>query len=186
MNEMPMKIGDNIRKIRKERGLSLDQVAERTGVSKAMIGQIERDDSNPTVATLWKIANGLKVSFSSLLEAPAADVAIIDYKDVEPVLEDGGKYVVIPIFPFEPTKKWESYRIVMKPGCDYRNDGHPRGVEEYLTVLKGTFSLKIGEASYSLSEGESIRFEADVAHEYLNPSPDDAECHMVIYYGELL
>ncbi|MHC8521501.1 helix-turn-helix domain-containing protein [Rossellomorea sp. H39__3] len=89
MNEMPMKIGDNIRKIRKERGLSLDQVADRTGVSKAMIGQIERDDSNPTVATLWKIANGLKVSFSSLLEAPAADVAIIDYKDVEPVLEDG-------------------------------------------------------------------------------------------------
>ncbi|MHC8521500.1 cupin domain-containing protein [Rossellomorea sp. H39__3] len=54
-----------------------------------------------------------------------------------------------------------------------------------MTVLKGTFSLKIGEASYSLSEGESIRFEADVAHEYLNPSPDDAECHMVIYYGEL-
>ena len=113
MEHFPIQIGDNIRKIRRERGFSLEQMAERTGVSKAMIGQIERGDSNPTVAILWKIANGLKVSFSSLIEKPSNQVSIIHYEDVQPVLEDNGNYIVYPIFPFDPLKKWESYRVEM-------------------------------------------------------------------------
>ncbi len=183
MENFPVQIGNNIRKIRRERGLSLEQMAELTGVSKAMIGQIERGDSNPTVAILWKIANGIKVSFSSLVEKPANQVSIIHYKNVQPVQEDSGKYIVYPIFPFDPLKKWESYRVEMKPGCSYRNEGHPKGVEEYITVLSGKVALRINEEIYELQEGSSIRFAADSGHEYLNLSNEIAVCSMVIYYG---
>lgn len=184
MEHFPIQIGDNIRKIRRERGFSLEQMAERTGVSKAMIGQIERGDSNPTVAILWKIANGLKVSFSSLIEKPSNQVSIIHYEDVQPVLEDNGNYIVYPIFPFDPLKKWESYRVEMKPGCAYRNEGHSKGVEEYITVLSGSIVLTLAEEKYVLPAGSSIRFAADSGHEYTNESDQEAICQMVIYYGE--
>ncbi|BCB02963.1 helix-turn-helix domain-containing protein [Bacillus sp. KH172YL63] len=183
MEHFPLQIGENIRRIRRERGFSLEQMAERTGVSKAMIGQIERGDSNPTVAILWKIANGLKVSFSSLIEKPASQVSIIHYEDVQPVLEDDGHYIVYPIFPFDPLKKWESYRVELKHGCAYKNDGHTKGVEEYITVLSGSIRLKIGGETYDLTEGSSIRFAADSGHEYTNDTGEMAVCQMVIYYG---
>ena len=67
MDVVQKTIAKNLLKIRKEKGLSLEKTAELTGVSKAMLGQIERNESNPTVSTLWKIAKGLKISFSSLL-----------------------------------------------------------------------------------------------------------------------
>ena len=62
-------LGSNLRKLRTERGLSLDETSKLTGVSKAMLGQVERGESSPTVSTLWKIAAGLKVTFSSLMAA---------------------------------------------------------------------------------------------------------------------
>ncbi|MGO4274411.1 helix-turn-helix domain-containing protein, partial [Paenibacillus sp. TAF58] len=60
-------VGRKLLNIRKTRGLSLDQVADLTGVSKAMLGQIERGDSNPTISVLWKIVSGLQISFTSLI-----------------------------------------------------------------------------------------------------------------------
>ena len=61
-------ISNNLRQLRKDRAWSLTQAAEQTGVSKAMLGQIEREESSPTIATLWRIAKGFKVSMSSLIE----------------------------------------------------------------------------------------------------------------------
>ena len=68
MDAMSSRISENLRQIRKEKKLSLDSMAEQTGVSKSMLGQIERGESSPTVATLWKIATGLHISFTALLE----------------------------------------------------------------------------------------------------------------------
>lgn len=62
-----------LKKLRQERGWSLDKAAEKTGVSKAMLGQIERQESSPTIATLWKIASGFQTSFSSFLEELQTD-----------------------------------------------------------------------------------------------------------------
>ena len=59
MGNINLVISMNLKHIREERKLSLDKVAKMTGVSKSMLGQIERGDSNPTIATVWKIANGL-------------------------------------------------------------------------------------------------------------------------------
>jgi len=87
-------IADNFKAIRIQRGLSLDNVASLTGVSKSMLGQIERGESNPTIATLWKIANGLKVSFSSLVQRPVEENKVIYRSDVAPISFEGSRYLV--------------------------------------------------------------------------------------------
>ena len=81
MKENVAFIGSNLQAIRKERNLSLEKVSQITGVSKAMFAQIERGDSTPTVTTLWKIADGLKVSFSSLITRPQKSMQVIRQED---------------------------------------------------------------------------------------------------------
>ena len=84
-----------------ERKLSLDKVADLTGVSKSMLGQIERGESNPTISTCLKIANGLKISFTDLINPHKSDIVVLSKKEVEPLVEDDGRYKLYPFFPYE-------------------------------------------------------------------------------------
>ena len=77
MEDLTLLIAQNLKRIREEKRLSLDRLAELTGVSKSMLGQIERGESSPTVATVWKISNGLKVSFTALLSSPQSDTIVV-------------------------------------------------------------------------------------------------------------
>ncbi|MDZ5034857.1 helix-turn-helix transcriptional regulator, partial [Clostridium perfringens] len=81
-------IAENLKALRTERNLSLGQLAELSDVSKVMISQIEKGDTNPTINTLWKIANGLKVPYTSLLEQKENDTCIISKKDIEAQLTE--------------------------------------------------------------------------------------------------
>lgn len=76
-------------------------MAELTGVSKTMIGQIERGESTPTITTLWKIANGLKVSFSELIHSPLPEIKVVRKEDAQVLTEDDGRYRVYTTFPFD-------------------------------------------------------------------------------------
>ncbi len=93
MDAMSSMIAANLKRIRKEKKLSLDNAAEMTGVSKSMLGQIERGESSPTVATLWKIATGLHISFTALLEGQAMETKIIQKEDIRPLLSDEGRFL---------------------------------------------------------------------------------------------
>lgn len=77
MEEINKIIGRNLKSFRITNKLSLERAAELTGVSKTMIGQIERGESSPTITTIWKIANGLKISFTSLIDNPQPDTKVI-------------------------------------------------------------------------------------------------------------
>ena len=92
MDAMSSRISENLRQIRKEKKLSLDSMAEQTGVSKSMLGQIERGESSPTVATLWKIATGLHISFTALLDGTEEFVLV--FEGALRLTVDGVEYVV--------------------------------------------------------------------------------------------
>lgn len=85
-----------------------------TGVSRSMLAQIEKGEVNPTISVLWKIANGYKVSFTSLLENRGGEVAVIRQDEIRPLSEDGGRYLNYPIFAFDEKKQFEIYRIVIE------------------------------------------------------------------------
>lgn len=175
-------VAQNLRAVREKKKLSLDNVAKLTGVSKSMLGQIERGEVNPTITVLWKIANGLKISFTSLLDKNNSDVDLIKKADVQTLVEDDGKFYNSPVFPFEESRRFEIYVIDVKPGGGLVSEPHMQGTEEYITMFSGKLDVTINDCLYSLDTGDSIRFKSDVNHAYHNPGNEDAKLHMVIYY----
>lgn len=175
-------IGENLRTLREKKGVSLEKAAQLTGVSKPMLGQIERGVSNPTVSTLWKIASGLGVPFTTFLDEKQPEVKIIQKYDTEPLIEADGKFHVYPVFPMERGKPFEIFTIELLEGCDYPSQPHPRGVEEYIWIEEGTLNLQIEQQSYTLYKEQGIRFSADYYHSYANHQQTPCRATMVIYY----
>ena len=95
--DMNLVIAANLKALRAAKQLSLGEAAERTGVSKSMLGQIERGESSPTISTLWKIATGLQVSFTSLMEQPEPQTQLIREADMQPLTGDEGRFLLYPV-----------------------------------------------------------------------------------------
>lgn len=172
----------NIKAIRKQKKLTLDAAAELTGVSRSMLAQIEKGDVNPTISVLWKIANGYKVSFTSLVEKKADAVHVIRQAEQVPLKEDDGRYLNYPIFAFNEKTLFETYRIVIEPAGALSAQPHLKGSEEYITVFAGEVKIVVDGESFCLSKGDSIRFAADVPHEYHNIGSEMVELSMLIFY----
>ncbi|MEP2715083.1 XRE family transcriptional regulator [Pseudophaeobacter sp.] len=157
-------IASNLRKIRKAAGLSLSKAAELTSVSKAMLGQIERGESSPTIATLWKIAKGFHLPLSALIGAALA---------VRPDSKEGYKTVQFPgsisvkiVFPFDPEMGGETFQIALTPGQSHISQPHELGVTEEVFVLEGEMEVLREEEWVALKAGEGLRFRADQPHGY--------------------
>ncbi len=175
-------VGHNLHKLRKSRGLSLDKVAALTAVSKSMLGQIERAESNPTISTIWKIANGLKVSFTSLIKQEKPEVYLVHKNNIAPLTEDNDKYRVYPIFPYEEDRHFEIYQVEMDPGAKFIGPSHGKGSREYITVFAGQISIETNGKIYTVDNGSSISFNTDQDHVYENKSNNLTVVSMVIYY----
>lgn len=182
MENLNIVIGNKLKNIRSSRNLSLDDVAEMTGVSKAMIGQIERGKSNPTVSTLWKISTGLKVSFSAFIDEGKEELEVIDINKIEPVFEEENKMKLYPIFPFEPKEGVEIFKIELDSGCIHVSVPHNKGVEEYVIVTEGEIIINIDGSDFVLRKDCSIRFMADKVHVYKNLQEDKAVFQNIIFY----
>lgn len=179
-------IGEHLKEIRAGRTLTLEETAELTGVSKPMLGQIERGQSIPTITTLWKIATGLKVPLSRFLEVPKEDFDVVDVSaeavKKAVICEDSGRMRAYPLFAYDPVRSVEIFQIDFDPGCRHVSEKHNDGVEEYILVRGGALQLVIGEHEIVLREGQAVRFRADVAHTYCNPFDGLCSVYNMIFY----
>lgn len=182
MEPIHVKLGKNLKSIRNGRGLSLDKVAELTGVSKAMLAQVERGESSPSISVIWKIANGLHLSFTSLIEEQSPSISIVKIADMEPLLEEKGSFRSYPLFPFSPQKQFEIYIVEMDPYCYHESEAHSAGVEEYIVLLQGSLEISINGSNHTLNPSESLRFIADQPHSYKNNTDSMVQYHVIIYY----
>lgn len=182
MKNLNLIIGNKLKDIRHKKNLSLDEVASLTGVSKAMLGQIERGQSNPTVSTLWKVATGLKVSFSFFVEEQQDNYKIIDQTEITPIIEDNEKMKLYPIFPFDANKGFEIFTIELEHGCNHMSSSHIEGVEEYIIVTEGQIEMEIKNERYVLNKGNSMKFTANIPHTYKNLSGERAVFQNIILY----
>lgn len=182
--DINLAVSQNIKRAREEKKLTLDAAAAVTGVSRSMLAQIERRDANPTISVLWKIANGYKVSFTSLVEKLPEYASVIFSSEVTPIVEDEGRYINYPIFSFDEEKLFETYRIVIEPMGRLEADAHLAGTEEYITVFEGQVQISVKGEIFYLNEGDSIRFKADTAHSYENMGNQKVQLSMIIYYGK--
>lgn len=147
-----------------------------------MLAQIEKGDANPTISVLWKIANGYKVSFTSLIEQAPQAASVLSADAIQPIIADGGKYTNYPAFGFDEQRGFETYRIVIAPGGHLQAEPHLPGTEEYVTVFAGQVEIVAADQPFALHKGDSIRFLADVPHAYRNTGPEEAQLSMLLYY----
>lgn len=149
-----------------------------------MLAQVERGDVNPTISVLWKIANGYKVSFTSLLEQETEAATVIRERETEPILADQGRYSNYPAFPFDKDRLFETHRILIAPGGRLEAQPHLAGTEEYITVFAGAVTIAAESDIFCLNRGDSLRFRADVPHAYANGGTEQAELSMLICYSK--
>lgn len=184
MDSLQQLIGRNLLEIRKSRGLSLDKTAELTGVSKAMLGQIERGKTNPTVTILWKIANGLNVSFTAFMKEEKTQITQVKKEQLQALVDDHGSYLVYPLFPYHPQKKFEIHSVEMEPGGKHASEFHPNSSEEFILISEGELTIEIQRREFTLQKGEALNFQANQEHIYKNLSQQKTAFFVVIYYDE--
>ncbi|MDE7200750.1 MAG: XRE family transcriptional regulator [Lachnospiraceae bacterium] len=182
MEQISLKIGMRLKEIRNTRQLTLDDVAELTGVSKPMLGQIERGQSSPTINILWKISTGLKIPLSFFCKQQEAEymVAGLDRKDV--ITEENGAMRAYPLFPFDPVRNVEVFYIEFDAGVRHSSLPHVAEVEEYVFLVQGRLKMEIGGREVLLQEKQSIRFGADISHAYHNDLDKPCAVYNVIFY----
>ncbi|MEC5300139.1 MULTISPECIES: helix-turn-helix domain-containing protein [Staphylococcus] len=182
MKEINDIIAENLKLFRKQNGYSLEYLSVLTEVSKTMLGQIERKESIPSITTLWKIANGLKVSFAELTQDNEEFVKKITIHDIQPLTSSEDKYSVYPYFKFDIAKKFESHMVIIEPGGTV--NGEPRGssANEYITVFDGTLTLVLGDERVVVKKDESIKFNGNLFHKYLNEHDSTLRLNMIIHY----
>ena len=186
LNPTSAHIAKVLRSRRAERGWSLDRAAQETGVSKAMLGQIERGESSPTVATLWKIATGFCASLSSFLEpVPQPTDSGFVYRNSGAIRSQPGAegMLVAPLFPFEPRFAFELFELTLLPGYERMSEAHAAGVTEHVIVVRGRMEVLVDGLWRELGEGQAVRFAADRAHGYRNPGERPAVFHNLIHYA---
>lgn len=182
MDTIHLQIGKQLKRIRTARQMTLDTAAEVTGISKPMLGQIERGQSIPTVTTLWKIATGFKVPLSSFLEEQPTEYTVVQPGEEGVLLEEDGKMRAYSLFPYDPLRNVESFYIEFDGGCRHLSNEHEEGVEESVFVIKGTLRMTIGQQELLLKEKQALRFKADVPHCYHNPSGEPCSIYNTIFY----
>jgi transcriptional regulator with XRE-family HTH domain len=166
MNESFEAISANLKEAREKRGLSLDQLSELTGVSKSMLRQIEMGKSSPTISTIWKIANGLHISFTALLRKPEIQAEVKSFKAGPILTAEGTKYRLYPLIPFDPHHSFETYYFEIDPGTTYSGEPHQGEIYEYVFVTKGILEIAVGDKLFALRENEFLKFEANHPHSY--------------------
>jgi transcriptional regulator with XRE-family HTH domain len=181
-SKLSLVVGENLRHLRRRHGLSLDQLAQISGVSRAMLGQIETGKSAPTINLLGRIAVALKVSVPSLISNPGNAGTVVIPRDHATVLTSGdGGFKCRALFPWGEPQNIEIYEVTIAP--HHREDiaASEPGAKKALVVVTGHIEVTVANDSPSrLSEGDAILFNADTAHQLHNPGETDAKAFLVV------
>ncbi len=176
-------VAENIKRIRKSKKLSMERLAEQAGVSRSMLGQIERGEANPSVGTLAKIASALKVPAEVLLENDSFEpLLLVREREKKAARMDGGKIVLRPNFAYDPVTRQESWFLEMYIGAKYVPEVSVPGCVCHATVFAGMVNVMYGDEVYQLSERDSLRFAADRPYRFENMTGTTARLMLVCQY----
>lgn len=178
-------VGANLRKLRVKRGLSLEKLAKASGVSRAMLSQIELGQSAPTINVLWKISRALDVTFSALISARASGgVTVLRGTEARRLASHDGAFASRALFPFDAPRRVEFYELRLAPQKLEPADPHPAGTVENLIVTQGKVEIRLPDGTHPVEMGDAIMFTADVPHGYFNPGSVETIMYLVMTYAE--
>jgi transcriptional regulator with XRE-family HTH domain len=185
----PPAVGAKLQLLRQAHKLSLDELSRRAGVSKSMLSQIERNQANPTVAVVWRLANALGVDLAEFLSEepsrPTTPSIAVTAEHATPVMKSPDRKCELRILgPIELAGRLEWYRLSIEPGGVLASDAHERGAREHLTVLSGQVLVKSGTTEKKVAHGETARYPVDVQHSLSNVGKGSATALLVVEYTQ--
>jgi transcriptional regulator with XRE-family HTH domain len=159
-------LGKTVQRLRKAYNLSLSELAEQSGVAKSIISQIERNETNPTLATIWRLSQALDVSIERVL-ASGDDEPFIERSsraDTPILVSDDGR-MRLAIIGWIKTVEWlQWYDLRSEPGGVLDSEAHQRGSVECLSVVEGSFEVEVGGIVQTARAGETLRYRCDRPH----------------------
>ncbi|MDX8354519.1 XRE family transcriptional regulator [Cognatiyoonia sp. IB215182] len=166
--EITARLAARLKEERKSKGLSLDALANLSGVSRSMLSQVERGESSPTIASLWNLTKALNVDFATLLDEdsePQHPIREIVRGDTTPQIYNRAAGCSIRILSSaSDVGGTEIYDITFQPDAALESAPHKTGTVEHLTVLEGRMTVRSGDETAEVSEGDTIRYAADLDH----------------------
>jgi len=178
-------VGANLRRLRTQRGLSLEKLSKASGVSRAMLGQIELGQSAPTINVLWKISSALGVPFSGLISArQEGGLQVMRAEAAKLLTSHDGAFSSRALFPFDSPRRVEFYQLTLRPGAVEKADPHNPGTVENLVVAQGSVEIEAGGRRELLAAGDAIVFEADVPHVYRSRAAGETVMFLVMTYAD--
>ncbi|MCI0601334.1 MAG: XRE family transcriptional regulator [Beijerinckiaceae bacterium] len=174
-------LGKTVQRLRKAYNLSLSELSEQSGVAKSIISQIERNETNPTLATIWRLSQALDVSIERVLRT-AGDEPFLEKTsrgDTPILVSEDGK-CRLAIIGWIKTVEWlQWYEFSADPGGVLESEAHQRGSVESLSVSAGELEVEIGGAIERAKAGETLRYRCDRPHIVRNASQEPACATMV-------
>ncbi|GLK81170.1 helix-turn-helix domain-containing protein [Methylopila turkensis] len=174
-------LGKTIQRLRKAYNLSLSELAEQSGVAKSIISQIERNETNPTLATIWRLSQALDVSIERVLAAgeDAPFIEKLSRADTPALVSEDGK-VRLSIIGWIKTVEWlQWYDLTAEPSGALESDAHQRGSIECLSVLSGEAEIEVAGHVERVRAGETLRYRCDRPHVIRNAGPEPLRATMV-------
>ena len=174
-------LGKTIQRLRKAYKLSLGELSEQSGVAKSIISQIERNETNPTLGTVWRLTRALDTTVDEVLKtdgqpnilehARRAAVPILTSQDGLCTLSIIGALELVEFL------QWYDFRA--KPGGVLESEPHQTGCIEHLSVLEGELEVTVESESKIVRAGETLRYRGDKDHSIKNTGTTDAHATMV-------
>lgn len=176
------RLGVRVKDLRRERGFTLEELAGRAGVSRAMISKLERGEKNPTLVIAARLAEGLGVSLSRLAGVEERREVVVTPRERCMVLRDPETgFERQSLSPTFAGRGVEFVRNVVPEGSTSGDfPAHRKGVEEHIVVEKGELRATLGAEEYVLREGDALYFEADVPHRFDNAGRGECAYYLVI------
>ncbi len=181
-------IGSRLQALRKQRGLSLDDMAAASKVSRSMLSQVERGLANPTFATLWALTQALGIDISQLI-GDAADeteqqIEVVEAHNVPRIQSADGHCTLRILSPPETTGEAEWYWLEIEPGASLTSQPHTAGCREHLSIIDGEAMVISAEAQQKGSAGSTLRYRADVPHSISNTGDGRLKALLVVMTGK--
>lgn len=168
-DEVAAAIARNTRELRAERQWTLDQLAARSEVSKGMLVQIEQARTNPSIATLCRVADAFGVGLTQLVElTDGPTVRVVDPSEVVRLWAGREGSAGDLLVGTDRNEHVELWRWHLAADDSHQSEGHEVGTRELLTVLSGTLTLDVGDETHQIPAGGAVLFEADRPHTYRN------------------
>lgn len=177
-------LGTRIRVERRSRGLSIERLAELSGISRSMVSEVERGAKTPSVLVLDRLATALGTSIARLLDEPARETPRVLRRAEQRVLRDPSGWERRILSPVLPDVEFEFMRTTIGPGVDAGEFApHSPGSREYVAVESGRLRLTVDDRPHALDAGDSVYYPGDRRHAFANDGDTDCVYYLAMELG---